>query len=241
MKIKESKVVMFIATVLLGLLIASNLDFEGIQTSLEMNAKEYQDAIEERSKLYNEISNISALNREKEKKIKEYVSNDKEQEKIYESMKKELGELGLQTGLSEVSGPGVVITIIDGEITEDDTEFSASRKIFHDSDAEFVVNELRNAGAEAIAINNTRLSPISGFACYAAFIKVDDSKEFQPFSFYAIGDPETLKELLESDNSYLERLKARDLKVSFEVKENIQMPASSKAKEVTYMKPYSEK
>ncbi|MGL4774696.1 MAG: DUF881 domain-containing protein [Clostridium sp.] len=242
MKGKSYNFVIFLAFILLGLLIAFNYNFEGIQTTLNMNAKEYQDAIEERNKLYKEISKLENLNDETAKKINSYDTHGKNDEKILEDMKRQLEDYSLLTGMSEVNGPGLVITIKDGDIDPTlDSEFTQWRKLFHDSDMIKVLNDFRKAGAEAIAINNLRFLPTTGVNCAWSFIKVDDSLEYAPFKFSIIGDPEVMKAALLEDGSHISSLILRDLNVHIEVKEEIILPATESKINADFLSPYREK
>ena len=65
----------FIATIILGALISMNFKFEGIQSYSQLNATEYQNAIEERATLYKAIGNIKEDNIEKKDKILNYENN----------------------------------------------------------------------------------------------------------------------------------------------------------------------
>jgi uncharacterized protein YlxW (UPF0749 family) len=95
-----------------------------------------------------------------------------------------LGELGRDlrrlrawTGQDPVTGPGVRVTVvgpIGGEGVMD------------------LINELRNAGAEAIAIEDVRVVSGTVVAGPEGGISVQDSLLDDPFTIEAIGSPETL-------------------------------------------------
>nr|WP_242396656.1 hypothetical protein [Clostridium butyricum] len=55
MKKKPQYFFIFIAAVMLGFLIAINFNFDRKQSYTSLNTMEYQEAIEERSRLYKEI------------------------------------------------------------------------------------------------------------------------------------------------------------------------------------------
>jgi uncharacterized protein YlxW (UPF0749 family) len=80
-------------------------------------------------------------------------------------------------GLGRVSGPGVVVTIsgrIEGAGVED------------------LINELRNAGAEAIAVGEVRLVPGSVVAGPAGGLSIENTTLGDPLEIRVIGSPETL-------------------------------------------------
>lgn len=242
MKSRGAKIVLLVASIIVGVLIAINFNFDGQRTSMELNAREYQDAVEERNKLYTEISSLMDINKQSVDKINEYTYSDKKQEKIFESMKEQLGDYGRLTGLNEVKGPGVVIKINDGIINfSEATQTEVTSKILHDSDMEKLINELRAAGAQAIALNDYRIRPSTAIMCSWAFLEFEDgSSEKAPFNLYAIGDPAILKAYLHEDGSHLRQLMTRGLNIEFEELSEITMPAA-KPFEFKYAEEYIEK
>ncbi len=58
MKNNEATIFVFIASIIVGLLIAMNIGFEGKNNFLDV--KQYDEAYNERTKLYSEINNLKA-------------------------------------------------------------------------------------------------------------------------------------------------------------------------------------
>ncbi|WP_338627440.1 DUF881 domain-containing protein [Clostridium baratii] len=244
MKKTSGGLILFFASIFVGLLIAFNINFSKIfESPLRFNAKEYQNAIAERNDLYKEITNLKNRNKDIQDTINKYKYDDKKQDNILESMKNQFKDYGMITGNTEVQGPGILLTINDGNIDlSKDTEFETKSKIFHDNDMALVINDLRKAGAEAIAINNHRVMPNTGVICNWAFLGFEDeTTEYAPFYIYAIGDPDTLEAALYEDGSHVRELMIRELSVKLEKKDNILMPAASKFSSSNYMKEYTEK
>lgn len=244
MKKSNGGLMVFFASIIVGLLIAFNMNFNGIiGSSIQLSAKDYKDAINEKSDLYKEISNLKKRNGEMQGTINQYKYDDKKQDNVLDSMKSQLKDYGMITGLRAVRGSGILLKINDGNInTSKDTEFEAKSKIFHDNDMALVLNDLRKAGAEAISINNHRVIPSTGVICNWAFLGFeDDSTEYAPFYIYAIGDPDVLKTALLEDGSHIRELMVRQLSVQIEKKDNIVMPAAPKLGSTEYMKEYIEK
>lgn len=227
----------FIAAIIVGALISMNFDFEGIQSYTQLNATQYQDAIEERANLYKEIGNLKEDNNETKSKINKYMKDDMKNDKILEDMKVQISDYGMFTGLNEVTGPGIVLKVNDGVINiNEESSYETMNKILHDNDMALIINELRKAGAEAISVNNHRIVPWSAVICSWAFIGFDDgAMESAPFNIYAIGDPEKLKAALLEDGSHIKELMIRKLQVEIEEIDNITMPASSAAGNIKYM------
>ncbi|ACD51930.1 DUF881 domain-containing protein [Clostridium botulinum] len=230
----------FLTTLILGISISTNINLGEIQSFVELNAKQYKDAIEERANLYKEIGNLKENNNEIKDKINDYMKEDEKNDKILEDMKAQILDYELFVGSSQVEGPGIVLKINDASINlEQDSQFEVADKIFHDNDMALVLNELRKAGAEAISVNNHRVIPWTGVICNWAFIGFDDNTmESAPFSIYAIGDPEKLKTALLEDGSHVKELIIRNLYVEIEEKDKITLLPSRATNEIEFMKRY---
>ncbi len=242
MKNIKAKVITFLSTVVLGFLIAGNFSFKGFNDSLRLNTKEYQDAVETKNKLLKEIGSLKSDNAEAQEKIDKYKEDGENSDKIVLDMKNQMETLGMLTGFNEVSGEGIVIIVNDGIFdNEMDSEQDLRRKTLHDADMFAILNELKSVGAQAISINEHRISPLSALTCKYAFLEFEDGDMVAaPFNIYAIGDPEVMKSQLLEDGSYLRRLQIRGLSVELEVKENIIMKASNNS-EIKYAKEYIKK
>ena len=238
MKKKPQYFFVFIGTLSLGFLISINFNFDRTQIYKSLNTMEYQGAIEERSRLYKEIEALKDNNIDFNRKINQYKQNDIRNDEILEDMKEQIEDYKMFTGLSAVEGSGIILTLNDG-ITDVNNEGyeEVMSKLLHDSDMALVLNELRQAGAEAICVNSHRIVPWSGVVCAWAFIQFDDSSmESAPFKIYAIGDPEKLKAAILEDGSHIKQLMIKGLFVEIEESEKIIMPASTSMGDVIYMK-----
>lgn len=219
----------FIASIIVGMLISMNFDFSRITSYSVLDSSEYAQAVEKRNTLYKDIDNIQENNLDMKRTIDKYKREDEQNEQIVEDMKNQINEYNMFNGADVVEGPGIILRINDGETDYSNEDIdSINSKLLHDSDMALVLNELRNAGAQAICVNNHRVVPWSGVICNWAFIGFDDaSMEYSPFSIYAIGDPEKLKASLLEDGSHINQLIIRKLNVSIETTNKIKMPSSS--------------
>ena len=93
----------------------------------------------------------------------------------------------------------------------------SSKYLVHDKDILDIVNELKNAGAEAISINDERI------VLTTTVIKINGEKIGSPFVIKAIGLPETLANLSRPDGT-LARLKERKIKVELQKNNDITIP-----------------
>ncbi len=95
-----------------------------------------------------------------------------------EGSEKQLGQLRVFAARSRVTGPGIGVRV-EGQFDE---------RALSD-----LVNELRNAGAEAIAVNETRVGPRSWFGPGSSGTLVVDGREVRgPWIVRAIGDADVL-------------------------------------------------
>lgn len=96
---------------------------------------------------------------------------------VLESLVDEVNHLRIANGLVEVSGPGVELEIL-GPVSVLD---------LHD-----LINELRNAGAEALALNGQRLVASSAISTDGEHVTVDGLPVSAPYRLEAIGEAHTL-------------------------------------------------
>ncbi|NNU26323.1 DUF881 domain-containing protein [Isoptericola sp. JC619] len=92
---------------------------------------------------------------------------------------------GILSGRLPAVGPGLEIVISDPD------RVLAASKMFN------MLEELRNAGAEVIAVNDVRLVTSTWFLDGASGIIVDDQLIEPPYRWQVIGDPATLTPALE--------------------------------------------
>ena len=139
-----------------------------------------------------------------------------------EQKEKEIQQGNKMIGLTEITGPGVIVTLSDSK-TDSSLALNASDLIVHDADVLSVINELKNAGAEAISINDQRLVPTSSIVCGGNIIEINGEKVGAPFEIKAIGLPEQLA-ALSRPGGYLEILKNATVGVELKKSNNITIP-----------------
>lgn len=241
--IKEMSFVL-LPLIIVGFLITISLNFRNIKTSKPLNAVEYKNATEQRNRLHKEIENIKEENIDYTNKINKYKDNDpKKNEKLIEDMRKQLIDYSSLSGYSKVKGPGLVIRVEDGDMDRgSDSDIEILRKIFHEDDMSLILNELRKAGAEAISVNDHRILPNTGVKCQWVLIGFEDQSSIPaPFYISAIGDAEKIKASLLAEDSYIQKLILRKLKVEIEIKDEVIIPSTNQSTEVNYMKRYEGK
>jgi uncharacterized protein YlxW (UPF0749 family) len=72
--------------------------------------------------------------------------------------------------------------------------------IVHQQDIQSVVNAMWSAGASAVTIAGQRVVSTTGIRCHGSVVQLQGVPYPQPFEIRAIGDPETLRSAVESDD-----------------------------------------
>ncbi len=105
-----------------------------------------------------------------------------------EKKEEELKKNNMLIGLVDVKGEGVIVTLKDNtNISSDSTLIDPSYALVHYGDILGIVNELKNAGAEAISINDQRVISTTSITCEGNVINVNGEKVSSPFVIKAIG------------------------------------------------------
>ena len=107
-----------------------------------------------------------------------------------EDKEAELKKNNMIIGLTDVTGEGVTVTLKDNTnvTSESISEYDdISLYLVHEEDIRSIVNELENAGAEAISINEQRVISTTSITCEGNVISVNGQKVSSPFTIKAIG------------------------------------------------------
>ncbi len=194
------------------------------ENNLRAEVLKYKERYENRNKELEKVE--KKLEKERESSTKNNSELEQKEEKI------KIGNKII--GLTEVTGPGVIVTLSDSK-KDISTALDPNLLLVHDLDVLSVINELKNAGAEAISINDERLVPTSGITCAGNIIEINGEKVGAPFEIKAIGLPEQLA-ALSRPGGYLETLRNYSIGVELKKSNNIIIPKFSGAISNKYMK-----
>ena len=145
---------------------------------------------------------------ETQKTIKEYQEKKQSNEETTELLQQELDQINMILGKTDVQGQGVIITINKVE-SEDVPAISAI-------DLQLIVNSLKNAGAEAISINNERIINTTDIVDIAdLYIKINAQRILAPYEIKAIGDQTYLESGLLGNGGIVDELRSvgEDIKI----------------------------
>jgi uncharacterized protein YlxW (UPF0749 family) len=155
------------------------------------------------SQLYDSTSELRGQVDALRSELDQYRQNSSGGKSNLESLTRDLENLRMANGEVEVTGPGATL-LVDGDVT-----------LFELQD---LVNELRNASAEAIAVNGVRVVTRSAIVVdQDGRITVDRQPLSRPYRLEAIGDPDTLVPALERKGGLIALLRAGDVGLTIEV------------------------
>ena len=167
------------------------------------------------SELRAELSNwkdkyddVNTRNEEVKKTIEEYTNKEKSDNETSKLLQKELEQINLELGKTDVEGEGITITL--KETQNNDTAITAD-------DLLVIVNALKLAGAEAISINEERIINNTDIVeINNSFIKVNGQRILAPYVIKAIGPQTYLESSLLGSGGYVDELKNNGYEVSIE-------------------------
>lgn len=181
---------------------AGNLTISKNQTENKLR----DEVLKWKEKYDNEYAALQKAEETLENERKKATENNSESAEMEQSLKQD----NILLGLTEVKGKGVTVTLDDNRTASSDTigTFdSIENYLVHDGDILHIVNELKNAGAEAICVNDQRVVQTSGITCDGNVVRINGEKVGAPYIIKAIGFPERLESSLNRPEGYLALLK----------------------------------
>lgn len=192
----------------------------GTTVNLTAQQSELKSEILKISERYDNLyEEVDRLEEELEKERENSASNNSNLTTLEESIK----EKNIALGLTEVTGTGIKLVLNDGNTPTINYLGNVSDLLVHDGDLIRVVNELFNAGAEAISINGQRVVNTTAIECDGNVVKINGTKTGAPFEINAIGYPEQLAGIARPGGT-VETLESRGLIVTLTKQNSIKIP-----------------
>lgn len=176
------------------------------------------------------LRNLENAQKELEQVRVEATQNDA----TAETKEQELKENNMLLGTTDVVGDGVEVVLQDA--AEQNSSIGLSYQLIHYSDIQRVVNELKNAGAEAIEINGQRIVPTSSITCEGNIIKINGERVGSPFVIRAIGSQSLLYGGLSRVGSILDAISEAGNTATITKVDNITIPKYSGVIDYEYLK-----
>lgn len=176
-----------------------------------------------KEKYDNKYKELEEAEEELEKERKSSVENNEQLEKV----ENQIQQGNKIIGLTDVKGPGVIVTLKDAQVTTGTTYIGDPNDlVVHDVDVLSVVNALFNSGAEAVSVNEQRVVPTTSIICGGNIVDINGERIGAPFVIKAIGLPEYLSNIA-MEGGYLDRLKDYGIVAKLEQSNSITIPKYS--------------
>lgn len=170
-------------------------------------------------------SELARTERELRATRDELLSGTDSARTAYEAIEDQVTRQAILAGTTAVSGPGVTVRIIDNGGALDALVLLE------------VVQELRNAGAEAIEVNHQRVIASSWFLDSGGSITLDKNPLQSPYEFEAIGDPATISAALEMPGGVLAGIRGRGASAFLESHDEIKITSFVRPEKSRYATP----
>lgn len=160
---------------------------------------------------------------ELEEKIKLLRDSQTQSDEYYNSIKREIDNYELQSGLIKATGKGIVIDFSGNE------ELDKEKLLINFELLLSVINKLNSAGAEGIALNEERIIFLSDMRYEQGELLVNGNKVGKNIQIRAIGNPDILEATMNMRYGILWEMKNNfGISAKIEKKEDIELPRYSK-------------
>ena len=191
---------------------------------VEELAQKLSQVTEERDTMANEVASLQ-----------EKLSNIRKNDQAMADLQQELQIYSMYGGLAPVQGAGIILTVNDIPGNSEPGE-NPNNRIVHDLELLLLINELKASGAEAISINDERLT-MSEIRCAGTQILVNTNLIWPPFVISVIGNPEQLESGLNIPGGFLSTMKAIGYPTHIQKMEKIEIPPYTGRIKSSFMKP----
>lgn len=126
---------------------------------------------------------------EAEKRLEEVRTEASTNSVVDIEMENQIKKNNALLGLTEVKGSGVIIRLDENREISEEEIIDVNSYLVHEGDLIHIVNELYNAGADAISINGKRIVNTTSILCDGNIIRVNDEIVGVPIEIKAICHP----------------------------------------------------
>ena len=189
-KLRVAQLGLAFVSLVLGLALA--MQFRNVQRiGGIVSLQRTEDLTRRVEQLQQENDGLRSQIRDHQNRISEFENAIQDEDESIKLIHEQLERARTVAGLTDVEGPGVVVTIDVKHALEWGAD--AIVQDIHFNDLLNLVNELNAAGAEAIAINDERIIATTEIRSAGNFIVINTNRYNTPFEIKAIGNPETLE------------------------------------------------
>ena len=218
--------VIFLVSIMLVALISIQVRTIEESNSMGIESMQEDELRMQVSEWKNKYEEIHAKVESNNQKISEYSNTIQNNKEASELLEKELKEYNMLVGKTNVTGSGVVLTLKDNFLTS-----------YTAGNLAYIVNELKNAGAEAISINGQRIINMTDIVMIQTrYILINGQKVSAPYEVKAIGNKDKLNEALTFPNEGLiDYYKNKDYTMEMSIQDNIHIPAYNQEINLKYI------
>ena len=217
-----------ITTIFLICVLLTSIIFVQFKTTSKINIIDIQNMNEDELKkeiisLQNKYNQANEKIEETDLKIQKYEQSLEKGENNSSILDKELNNSNMLAGLTNIEGEGIIITLEDNE----EEQITSSHLLN-------LVNELKYAGAEAISINNNRITNFTDIVDVNYVIMINGIKIASPYEVKAIGNQTYLSSTLSAKEGFLSTYKETGFTISMNIESKLQIPKYNKEMKIKY-------
>lgn len=168
-----------------------------------ISVENLQESVQKVEKERAEVEQLKLALEHTDEKIEEYENLALLDDETYlKTLRTRIKDLEKMLNLSDVEGPGVIVIIDDSdrELVEGEPK---NNVLIHDQDISIIVDELIEAGAEAVSVNDERvIFNKTEIICVGPTVKVNGEQMSAPFIIRAIGNRKHLEAAINAPDTY---------------------------------------
>ncbi len=229
---------LFILFLMFGLLLT--IQFRNLSKGIKhVGIENIQEATRAVEKELAEIEQLKTAIMSYQAEMEIYDEPDDDAE-IVVQLQKRRQNLETYLNYTNVEGPGVIVIIDDADRELFQGEVG-NNVLVHDQDISIIVDELRQAGAEAISINNTRIVYNSTkIVCVGPTVKINGEQMSAPYVIKAIGNRKHLEAAINAPDTYAEYLSTYGLFIEVNTSISVEIGKYLGELNALYMQYYEE-
>ncbi len=235
MKRSVSKVNIFILTSILGFLLITQ--FRMFESGIKyVSFTDIEKLVGQTEAIQSENLQLKTQADVLEKRILALETSINEGDGIETILQEEIDYYRGVSGIDALAGPGIVIIVSDSERQLLENE-DPNNLLVHDLDIQALIDDLKRAGAEGIAINGQRvLLHMTDVVCNGPTLRINDKFYSQPFIIEAIGDRKYLEAAINAPDNYGYILKQWGIFLEVNTSVYLEIPGYNTPVDFQYMK-----
>lgn len=219
MQSKSAKISIAIVSLVLGIMLAVQF-----KTTASNNATQLPARVEDMAQELNSATRERDALAEEVVSLQSKLSNVRNTDQAMADLQEELQKTSMAAGTKAVEGPGIILTVNDIPRKIEPGE-DPNLYIVHDNDLFTLVNDLKASGAEAISINNQRITAMSEIRCASTLIVINTRRVGPPYVIKATGNPDNLESGVNINGGWLSLMRGWGYQINLQKSEKVQIPA----------------